>query len=69
MHFVCRDGLLGRLGPRGGRLCVPATEELRVLVLRELHALLGRHFGRDTMLALAPLGVATWLADCSGETA
>ena len=52
--FVCRDGLLYRLSPRGDRLCVPAAGGLRTLVLRELHATpLGGHFGRDKTLALA----------------
>ena len=27
--FVCRDGLLYRLSPRGDRLCVPSAGELR----------------------------------------
>jgi hypothetical protein len=46
--FIARDGLLYRQSPRGDRLCIPSVGELRVQVLRELHATpLGGHFGRD----------------------
>jgi hypothetical protein len=54
LSFVLRDGLLYRRSPRGDRLCVPAGGELRLQVLRELHATpLGGHFGRDKTLSLA----------------
>jgi hypothetical protein len=54
LSFVLRDGLLYRRSPRGDRLCVPAGGELRLQVLRKLHATpLGGHFGRDKTLSLA----------------
>jgi hypothetical protein len=43
--FIARDGLLYHQSPRGDRLCIPSVGELRVQVLRELHATpLGGHF-------------------------
>jgi hypothetical protein len=52
--FVLSDGLLYSRSQRGDRLCVSAGGELRLQVLRELHATpLDGHFGRDKTLSLA----------------
>ena len=54
LSFVLRDGLLCRRSPRGDRLCVTASGELRLQLLRELHATpLDGHFGRGKRLSLA----------------
>jgi hypothetical protein len=54
LSFVPRDGLPYRRSQRGDRLCVPAGGDLRLQVLRELHATpLAGHFYRDKTLSLA----------------